>query len=124
METACKEKHLIPTVKYGGGSLMIWGCFVAGVPGVLDAIVNPDKHQDSCLCQEAKSWEINQSLQDNNHKHTPNSIQKYKIVVILTTENLWSELKRVFCMVVTKDLTELKTKCVHQDLDPAGPNKI
>src|SRR4029434_1222556 len=21
------EKHLIPNVKYGGGSLMLWGCF-------------------------------------------------------------------------------------------------
>src|SRR4029434_5222422 len=29
------EKHLIPTVKYGGGSLMLWGCFSSKDPGHL-----------------------------------------------------------------------------------------
>lgn len=28
--TAQKEKHLIPTVKYRGGLLMLWSRFVAG----------------------------------------------------------------------------------------------
>ena len=31
---AYKEKHLIPTVKYGGGSFMLWGTF-AVVQGLL-----------------------------------------------------------------------------------------
>src|SRR4029434_7924777 len=29
------EKHLIPTVKYGGGSLMLWGCFPSKGPAHL-----------------------------------------------------------------------------------------
>src|SRR4029434_206181 len=29
------EKHLIPNVKYGGGSLMLWGCFSSKGPGHL-----------------------------------------------------------------------------------------
>ena len=40
---AYKEKHLIPTVKYGGGSVMFWGCFNSRVPGVMvriDGIIN------------------------------------------------------------------------------------
>ena len=46
---AYKEKHLIPTVKYGGGSLMLWGCFAASGPGALvkiNGIMNSTKYQD------------------------------------------------------------------------------
>ena len=42
-----KEKHLIPTVKYGGGSVMFWGCFNSIGPGALvriDCIMNSTKY--------------------------------------------------------------------------------
>ena len=45
---AYKEKHLIPTVKYDGGSLMFWGCFNSRGPGALvriDGIMNSTKYQ-------------------------------------------------------------------------------
>ena len=38
---AYKEKHLIPTVKYGAGSLMFWKCFVASGPGAPFKINGP-----------------------------------------------------------------------------------
>ena len=46
---AYKVKHLISTVKYGGGSLMLWGCFAASGPRALvkiNGIMNSTKYQD------------------------------------------------------------------------------
>ena len=45
---AYKEKHLIHTVKYGGGSVMFWGCFNSRGPGamvMIDDIMNSTKYQ-------------------------------------------------------------------------------
>ena len=35
---ACKPKNTIPTVKHGGSSIMLCGCFAAGGPGALHKI--------------------------------------------------------------------------------------
>ncbi|KAI4880130.1 hypothetical protein NFI96_020379, partial [Prochilodus magdalenae] len=43
------EKHLMPTVKYGGGSVMLWACFSSKGPGNLvrvHGIMNALKYQD------------------------------------------------------------------------------
>ncbi|KAK3555210.1 hypothetical protein QTP86_010469 [Hemibagrus guttatus] len=37
--TAFQKKNIIPTVKYGGASVMVWGCFAASGPGRL-AVIN------------------------------------------------------------------------------------
>ncbi|KAK3527855.1 hypothetical protein QTP86_009412 [Hemibagrus guttatus] len=37
--TTFQKKNIIPTVKYGGGSVMVWGCFAASGPGRL-AVIN------------------------------------------------------------------------------------
>ncbi len=37
--TAFQKKNIIPTVKYGGGIVTVWGCFAASGPGRL-AVIN------------------------------------------------------------------------------------
>ena len=36
--TAFKKHNIIPTVKFGGGSIMIWGCFLSKGTGELQVI--------------------------------------------------------------------------------------
>ena len=106
---AYKEKHLIPTVKYGGGSVMFWGCFNSRGPGTLvriDGIMNSTKYQ-AILAENlvpsarrlglGRRWTFQQG---NDPKHTSRP-QKWfcdnKFNILQwdrnPIENLWAELK-------------------------------
>ena len=104
---AYKEKHIIPTIKYDGGPLMLWGCFNASGPGALVKIngkINSTKYQDILASDRKQRLDRRWTFQqDNDPKHTSKLIQKWfqenKINVLQwpfcaldlnPIENMWS----------------------------------
>ncbi len=65
--TAFHKKNIIPTVKHGGGSVMVWGCFAASGPGLLAII---DGTMNSALYQKILKENVRLSVCDLKLKHT------------------------------------------------------
>ena len=82
---ACKLKN-IPTVKHGGGSIMLWGCFVVGGTVALhkiDGIMRKENYVE-ILMQHLKTSVKKLKLgrkwvfqMDNDPKHTSKVVKKW-----------------------------------------------
>ncbi len=97
--TAFQKKNIIPTVKYVGGSVMVWGCFAASGPGRLA----DDKwnHEFCCLPKNPEGQWVSftkhayalicpWNVRTNDFKNKPRFTKIFVLKFILHYRNNWN----------------------------------
>lgn len=135
-KTAFDHKNLIPTVKHGGGNIMVWGSFAASGPGQLTII---ESTMNSSLYQRVLEDNVRPSVgklklnrkwtlqHDNDPKHASKSTKewlkrkKWKVLEwpsqspdLNPIEMLWGDLKRAVHARNPSNIAQLKEFCMEE----------
>jgi transposase len=129
---ALKSKNLLPTVKHGGGSVMVWACFGANSIGNLefiDGIMTGISYRsilDKNIFESARKIGLGRRFifqQDSDPKHTSKIVTEFfKLKKIKKLEwvpqspdlnpieHLWDIIKREVRKIPVSNKQELKTR--------------
>ncbi|KAI4900378.1 hypothetical protein NFI96_000696 [Prochilodus magdalenae] len=128
---AYEQKNTLPTVKHGGGSIMLWGCFASSngtgklqrVQGTMNSLQYQEILEENVMesvtnLRLGRRWTFQQ---DNDPKHTSKSTRAWLNMKgwnilewpsqspdLNPIENLWWDLKKAVAVRKPKNVTELE----------------